>query len=390
MTAPRSLLVEGWRFLPHSYAITNEYQLLEFARVPWLRLRHRDLEYLQPHWEPVPGLHAPEDERILRELEAPGEGEAFDALLRMGFPYDYSPPDAPRACVFGTAEHRCVPDEYFRGARSLAAAMRDTDLQIVTCSNWSREGFVQSGAPPGRVALVPLGVDPRAMRPLPPEERAALRAQLKLDGFVFLNVGAMTRNKGLPVLFRAFAELLRRRPEARLVLKGVDDVFASLSFLGQWSETLAPGDWERILPRLSCYGQTFSHRDVAKLYQAADAFVTPYHAEGFSLTTLEAMACGLPVVCTAGGPTDDFTRPEFALRIRSELRPHERVRHGWELLPDWEHLLEHMGWLMDNPGFAARARTAAPAFVAEGYTWRHTAERLLALLFPGDAPATGR
>ena len=386
--APRSLLVEGWRFLPHSYAIANEFQLLEFAKVPGLRLFHRDVPYLHPHWTPTPGLHRAEAQQILLGLQEPPEDQTPEALLRMTFPYDFSRSGIARTCVFGTAEHRCVPEDYLSGTASLSRAMQETDFTIVTCSRWSRQGFIQDGAPPERVALVPLGADPAVLRPLPPEERAALRAQLKLDGFVFLNVGAMTRNKGLPVLFKAFAELLRRRPEARLVIKGVDDVFASLSLLPQWSGALAAGDWERIQARLACYGQSFSHADMAKLYQAADAFVTPYHAEGFSLTTLEAMACGLPVVCTEGGPTDDFTRPEFALRIRSELRAHQRVERGWELLPDWEHLLEHLTWLMDNPGFAARARVAAPAFVAGNYTWRHTAQRLLELLFPG--PATSR
>lgn len=381
----RSLLVEGWRFIPHSYAIVNEFLLLEFARAPGLRLAHRDMPFLHPHWKQSAGMHSPDEERILRAMTASFEAREADALLRMAYPYDFSSSPCARVCVFGTAEHRCVPPEYLGGMASLRHAMQETGIVIVTCSNWSRRGFIDSGADPARVALVPLGADTQVLRPLPAEERAELRAQLKLDGFVFLSVGAMTRNKGLPVLFKAFARMLERHPDARLVLKGVDDIFASLALLPEWIKGLPPGAWQRILPRLSCYGSTFSHRDMAKLYQAADAFVTPYLAEGFSLTTLEAAACGLPVVCTAGGPTDDFTRPDFALRIRSELRAHERVAHGWYLQPDWEHLLHHMCTLVEDSAFLARARVAGPAQVVSGYTWKHTADRLLALLFPASA-----
>ena len=37
--------------------------------------------------------------------------------------------------------------------------------------------------------------------------------------------------------------------------------------------------------------------------------------EGFCLPVLEAMAVGVPVIATEKGPTDEFTRPEFAKRI---------------------------------------------------------------------------
>ena len=53
--------------------------------------------------------------------------------------------------------------------------------------------------------------------------------------------------------------------------------------------------------------------------QAADVYVSPYHAEGFNLPVLEAVACGIPVVVSAGGSTEDFTHPAFA-RYRITFR----------------------------------------------------------------------
>ncbi|MEG4807439.1 glycosyltransferase family 4 protein [Microcoleus sp. F8-D3] len=61
-----------------------------------------------------------------------------------------------------------------------------------------------------------------------------------------------------------------------------------------------------------------SFAQIAELYQAADVYVSPYLTEGFNLQVLEAVACGLPIICTAGGPADDFTS-NFALQIESKF-----------------------------------------------------------------------
>ena len=60
-----------------------------------------------------------------------------------------------------------------------------------------------------------------------------------------------------------------------------------------------------------------SDDEMAALYRACDVLVHPYRGEGFAMPVLEAMACGLPVIDTAGGPTDEFCPPDAGWRIRS-------------------------------------------------------------------------
>jgi glycosyltransferase involved in cell wall biosynthesis len=385
-----SLLVEGWRHIPHSYAITNQFLGLEMVNRPGLRFAHRDAPR-SDRWKPTPGLFTPQQEETIRNIPAPTPEERFDAVLRLTFPYDCRPSGARRTLVFGTAEWRAVPHLHIVGGRPLPAALKQSDALVVTSSRWSRDGFLASGAAPERVAVVPLGVDPTLYRPLDDgERRAALRRRFKLDGFTFLTIGAMTGNKGVGVLLKAFAALLERHPDATLLAKGLDDFYGARANMLAGARELTDRERARVLPRFLYIGAPLSFQGMAELYQAADAYVSPYLGEGFNMPVLEAAACGLPVICTNGGSTDDFTTPDFSLRIASTTRaivPYPQLPDfvGTALKPDLDHLIDLMTQAIERPDIGARARRAGPAFVSANFTWRHSVDRLLDIAF-GDAP----
>lgn len=52
------------------------------------------------------------------------------------------------------------------------------------------------------------------------------------------------------------------------------------------------------------------HRDLPRLFAAADVFINPSRAEGFPRVILEAMAAGLPIVATDAGGTMDIVGPQ--------------------------------------------------------------------------------
>ena len=71
------------------------------------------------------------------------------------------------------------------------------------------------------------------------------------------------------------------------------------------------------LPRVELIEDELSPAQLIELYRSCDVLVHPYRGEGFAMPVLEAMACGLPVIVTAGGPTDEFCPPDAGWRIRS-------------------------------------------------------------------------
>src|SRR5262245_56304146 len=131
-----------------------------------------------------------------------------------------------------------------------------------------------------------------------PEERDRSRRRLLLEpeDFVFLAIGAMTGNKGMDLLARAFGDVQRKYAHARLVFKGADTRYDSKGMLLSALEALLATEQQvtekqRIIQNIRYVGAPFSFREMALLYQAADVFVSPYRGEGFNIPALQAAAC---------------------------------------------------------------------------------------------------
>jgi len=385
-----TLLVEGWRFYPQSLSIVNQFQCLELLKHP-LRLFHADappppsgMLRVGRAWEPNRRLLGTAQASALAAIPAPQSDIRADAVYRIFFPHDLSASRCGRTFVFIVTEARGIQPHRVGGNIPLGRAL-PRDVTIVTPSNWSKLGLVESGANESQIAVVPHGVDTGIFRPVDDLERARLRRRMGWeDSFVFLHVGAQYEWKGTPLVLKAFAALAAKEPRARLCLKGIDDIYASRVWVEYLSKMLKAEEQEVVRSRLQYVGDTLSFADLANLYRAADVLLSPYHGEGFNLPALEAIACGLTVICTKGGPTDDFVRDDFALRVESRLGPTADGQGMW-LFPDLNHLYVLMRRAVGDDDLARRARKHGPDHVRAHYTWKHAVDRLLDVLMERPA-----
>jgi glycosyltransferase involved in cell wall biosynthesis len=388
MDRTRDVLVSGWRFIPHSYAVVSQYQCLELLRPGrGLRLFFQDMPYYNSSWRAMEGMHGTESDAALRSIPPLPPDRRADAELRIEFPYDLLRPGrAARTTVFGTAEFLSVPPTYIAEQVAVGEAQKRNGFRILTSSNWSKRGFVRSGVAAEHVSVLPLGFDPLVFRPVTPERRAEIRAGMGFspEDFVFYHAGAMTRNKGLRFLLPAFATLAQGNPHVRLLLKGQDSLYASKHFVETQLSDLAPEAARAAGGRMRYIGGPLSFADMARLYQASDCYISPYVAEGFNLPVLEAAACGLPVICTSGGATDDFVTEDFALQIASTLEPIAvaDTPDAMGMVPDLEHLVHLMLCVTDDAEFREAARIAGPRYVEERFTWAKVVDRLLPIILP--------
>jgi glycosyltransferase involved in cell wall biosynthesis len=380
-SAPIKLIVEGWRLLPHSYAIVNQWQLLALLRRQ-IHVKVVDVPYYR-RWTPQTGLFDPPAERALRSLEIAGPGETADALLRIFAPFSFTPSTSRVTVVFATLEQQLIRKHHladFAEYEKLRQAPPAAHVRVLTPSRWSAEGFYRAGFDSRQVIIVPHGADCATFRPIPDaRNQARNRLGIKEDAFVFLSVGAMTGNKGIDLLLRGIVEICRKYPQARLLLKGMDPLYGSRDLLARYMGSFfSARDQQKIAEKMIYAGASLSHHEMAMLYQAADVYVSPYRAEGFNLPVLEAAACGLPVICTRGGPTDEFVTDEFARRIESrktiltiEGQPASRLD------PEVDHLIALMSSAIEDVHWRRQAAEAGPRHVAKSYTWDHAVDALL-------------
>ncbi len=380
----KSLIVEGWRFLPHSYAIVNQWQLLALQRRN-INVKVVDVPFYRAAWQAQTGIFNPASEQALRSLSVAQPDEAADVTLRIFAPFTFSPSRSRLTAVFATLEQQLIQRNQISDPAEYEALRRrgpPSDIIAITPSRWSAQGLYRAGFDPKHVLVIPHGVDCTTFRPMP-EIRDDMRRKMEIpdSDFVFLSVGAMSGNKGTDLLLRAFAEIRRRFRNVRLILKGVDGLYDSRSLLLKTLRTLPVKDQQLILDNITYIGNSLSNQAMATLYQVADIYVSPYRAEGFNIPVLEAGACGIPIICTRGGPTDDFVTDEFARRIDSRLlRVGADRQDAFRLEPDFANLTALMVSAMENPQWRKTANEAGPRHVNAYYTWDCAVDKLIAAL----------
>lgn len=143
---------------------------------------------------------------------------------------------------------------------------------ILVPSRKAAETFLAAGIPESRLHYVARGVDPARYTPGEPPS----------DVFRLIFVGALIKRKGVHHLLAAWRKL--NLPKAELLL------------VGTLHDEMKPFMAELATANVKHLG--FSSRVQDEL-RRSHAFVFPSECEGFAKVTIEAAACGLPIITTA-------------------------------------------------------------------------------------------
>lgn len=216
-------------------------------------------------------------------------------------------------------------------------AIKNTDM-CGCVSTYSEGKAIMLGAK--KTMIVPNGVDMEIFYP----------AKDVFDGYKLVTTSTLIPRNGIDILIRAFAKVAIEFPESSLAIAGqgpMEDELRSLA------KTLGIAHQVKFLG-------TLAHKDIPGLLRGSDLFVRPSRFEGFGVSFIEAMACGIPVITCPSGGIKDFVvdgetgifvepdRPDLLanaiisvfkdrgklLNLKKNALNMVRERYGWEKIVD--------------------------------------------------------
>jgi glycosyltransferase involved in cell wall biosynthesis len=150
--------------------------------------------------------------------------------------------------------------------------------------------------PAGKITVAEPGTDPAQRAPGSGGEEVQL-----------LTVGAVVPRKAHALLVAALAPLVAERWHLTIV----GPTNRSAAALSALTQAIDAGGLDG---RVSLVGAVAGHR-LGAYYARADAFVLPSLYEGYGMALAEAMACGLPILCTTGGAAAETVPEGAALKV---------------------------------------------------------------------------
>jgi D-inositol-3-phosphate glycosyltransferase len=274
----------------------------------------------------------------------------------------------PLVCTFHTLDRvkaESMPEEVeadmpHRRAEAEASIIDCSDAVLASCTVEAEQIASLYGADPGRIRIVPLGVDHAFFGPgHRPQARRALG--LPMEGRLLLFVGRIQPLKCADAAVETLAQLGQPgdEPYHLVIVGGPSGPHGEKSFQGLVDLADAHGVADRVH-----YIDPQPHELLSSYYRAADVCIVPSRSESFGLVALEAAACGTPVVASAvGGLTTlvDHGRTGFLVEDPTPAKYAAAVRR-----------------VFDEPLVAERLSTAS-VLRARRYTWRAAAGALLDL-----------
>jgi glycosyltransferase involved in cell wall biosynthesis len=164
--------------------------------------------------------------------------------------------------------------------------MTQADRVVTVSTNTAKDVEQYLGIGPNRIIPIPNGVDTEFRR-LTEDQVAAFRQkhQRCSEEICLLNIGSTHQRKNIIAILKVLKGLKQQGIPARFWRSGAEFTSDQMNFI-QANDLAAD-----ILDFGQCNQET-----LIQLYNAADLLLAPSLYEGFGLTVLEAMACGLPVI----------------------------------------------------------------------------------------------
>ena len=373
-----NILIEGWRGINHSYALVNQWQINELIKSS--NISFKDVPFSNKNWNSEKNDSGLKDEikNIINQIKPPSKDIAYDITYRISGPFNFDNKFSSKVMfVFATTEYRNLTEEFYINCDPDKLG-KEENFFIHTPSNWSKKGFLSAGFRDDQVVVVPHGVDLNTFNLISQEEKKKIRNKYKIkyDDFVLTNISAMTVNKGVEVLIAAYGMLKKKHKNLKLILKDQSNLYEwkvdfpmKKVFESEFNQKYKIFN-DEMYKDIIVISENLDFDQLRDIYSITDCYVSPYKAEGFNLTPLEAAACGTQIVVTDGGSTDDYFDDCMGFKIESKEK---NLNNNIFLSPKIDSLIDILNSIINKTDDKKEIRSK---LVRKNFSWESVVKKL--------------
>lgn len=216
--------------------------------------------------------------------------------------------------------------------------------KIICYTKTEKQKLIDLGIKPKKIAVIHNGIDIDMFIP---------GNNLSQNNVQLLWIGRFIHGKGVDYLIEAFKLLTSKHSDLKLLMIG----------RGPDKERIKAKIQALKLDRCITIKDFIPNDEIVKLYQSCNVFVLPSLEEGVPRTILEAMSCGVPVVCS--------NLPQLV----------DIVKDGGFLVPtkDPQALADKLSDILSDETLAAKMGQSGRENIIRNYSWKDTVEKTLQL-----------
>lgn len=194
------------------------------------------------------------------------------------------------------------------------------------------------------------------------------------DRFVFFHIGGPTERKGAQKVVNAFLKVFDNDTykDVYLVMKSNGPSEARWYKNGTYMGNVASH------PKIQVITANLDEEELGKLYQVGHCMVYPTNGEGFGLIPFQAIATGMPTICTNATACADYA--EMSIPLDFKWTEGAGVHLGQWVEPNFDDLCDKMLHAYNNWEDEKKKAMQSARIIHETQGWEHIADQIIGLL----------
>ena len=236
--------------------------------------------------------------------------------------------------------------------------------EIWTCSKAMQEVFINSGITKP-VHEFKLGVDPKIYFP---------KKQSINGTFKFLSMGSPSTRKNSQIAVDAFLKVFGQDDGCELIYKSNGPQDARIYING----SMYPLEH----PRIKVINHEVTVEELGEIYDSANCLLYPTSGEGWGLIPFQAIAKGIPTICTNALAATEFANMSVPLDFKWGTKNMSGIYEnaGEWAEPNFDDLCDKMLYVVNNYAEVCDETYRGAEFINQNMTWEHVSQKYIARL----------